>query len=126
MGYTTEFKGRFEITPGLTDADRKFLIDFNAARHGSNLTPDPDVPGFYCQWTVQSEEPGVDFLVWDGGEKFYNYVDWLEYLLENVFKPKGYTLNGEVTWQGEDPSDIGKIEVDDNVVNVKRGRVVYG
>lgn len=40
-------------------------------------------PGFWCQWTPNDEG---NILAWDGGEKFYNYVEWLKYYIEHFFK----------------------------------------
>lgn len=70
-------------------------------------------PSLWCQWTVTDD--GLN-IVWDGGEKFYCYGEWLTYLIEHFFRSWGYILNGEVTWQGEDISDRGQIIVDDNDV----------
>lgn len=58
------------------------------------------------------------YLEWDGAEKFYDYVPWLEYLIENIFIPKGFNLNGAIEWFGEERSDIGSITVRDNVMTV--------
>jgi len=44
---------------------------------------------------------------------------------KNFFKRWGYTLNGEIEWQGEDYADIGKILVTDNEIKVKQGKIVY-
>lgn len=71
-------------------------------------------PGLWCQWTFSDETT----LEWDGGEKFYNYVEWLKYLINNFFEEWGIKLNGEVSWVGEDSSDKGKILVEDNKVRV--------
>ena len=59
------------------------------------------------------------------GEKFYDYVGWIEYLIANFLKPWGYVLNGEVEWHGEDGDDRGMIVVKDNVVSIRRGQFVY-
>jgi hypothetical protein len=56
-------------------------------------------------------------LEWDGGEKFYHYVEWLQYLIENFFSRWGIEINGTVKWQGEDMDDRGRIEVVQNMVN---------
>ena len=80
-------------------------------------------PGLWCQWIV--EHGDVQVLQWDGGEKFYNYVEWLKYLINHFFEPWGVLLNGEIDWYGEDRSDIGKIIVKDNVVTVKEGKLVF-
>ena len=79
-------------------------------------------PGLWCQWIINDN----DELVWDEGEKFYNYVDWLNYLISHFFRPSGYILNGAVDYQGEDPSDFGRIVVVDNEVMLKEGEVIYG
>lgn len=70
-------------------------------------------PGLWCQWVVSDSG---DSLEWDGGEKFYKYVSWLEYLIEHFFTPWGVKLNGQIRWQGESPDDRGVIHVRDSVV----------
>jgi len=79
-------------------------------------------PGLWCQWEVEAEG---EKLCWDGGEKFYNYVEWLKYLINHFFSKWGVMLNGEVEWVGEDSKDQGKIVVKDNVVRVKRAVITY-
>ena len=79
-------------------------------------------PGLWCQWEII--EDGTE-LQWDGGEKFYNYVEWLEYLINRFFSKWGVLLNGEIEWVGEDTSDLGKIVVKDNVVKALEGTVTY-
>lgn len=78
-------------------------------------------PSLWCQWIINDS----DELVWDEGEKFYNYIKWLEYLIEHFFAPGGYVLNGTVFYEGEDSNDFGKIIVTDNVVKVAYGHRVY-
>lgn len=117
MGYTTDFDGRFRLNKRLKKAHEKKLKTFCEERH-----EDGDLPGLYCQW-VPTEEG--DAIEWDGHEKFYDYIDWIEYLIKEFIDPWGYVLNGEVEWTGEDPRDIGKIEIKDNKVTVYDGKVVY-
>lgn len=71
-------------------------------------------PGLWCQWVISKDLE----LTWDGGEKFYNYVEWLQYLIKNFFAPWGYKLNGFVHWRGEEMYDIGTIEIKDNVIQI--------
>jgi hypothetical protein len=78
-------------------------------------------PGLWCQWQLDDETT----LAWDGGEKFYNYIEWLQYLIVHFFEPWGIKLNGECYWQGEDNSDMGKIEIIDNVINIYETEVEY-
>jgi hypothetical protein len=87
----------------------------------SNYPPSGQ-PGLWCQWVPN---PYGTAIIWDGGEKFYDYVEWIEYLIENFLKPWGYVLDGEVEWVGEDPNDRGMIIIDNNVVKTKIARIVY-
>jgi hypothetical protein len=41
---------------------------------------------------------------------------WLRLLIEHYLAPRGYVLEGEVTWEGEDRDDCGTIFVKDNQV----------
>jgi hypothetical protein len=70
-------------------------------------------PGLWCGWTANEDGTAI---VWNQREKFYNYVEWLEYLIERFLGPWGYVLNGEMTWQGERTTDQGTLRVRDNVV----------
>jgi hypothetical protein len=77
-------------------------------------------PGLWCQWIIVDNE-----LIWDGGEKFYYYVEWLQYLINHFFSKWDVLLNGEIEWQGEDRDDFGQIVVTDNVIKVLTGKKVY-
>ena len=79
-------------------------------------------PGLWCQWVPTQDNNGIE---WDGGEKFYHYVEWLAYITEHFLMPWGYVLNGEAEWFGEDHSDRGKILVTNNVVSTKKAKIVY-
>ena len=41
-------------------------------------------------------------------EKFYFYIEWLQYLIDEYFKPQGYELNGKINYRGERLDDIYK------------------
>jgi hypothetical protein len=94
--------------------DNGSVIDMNKPPHGQ--------PGLWTQWVPTEDGIGIE---WDGGEKFYYYVEWMKYLLEHFIKHWGLVANGEITWSGEDRDDMGKIIVIDNVVTVKTGKVFY-
>lgn len=79
-------------------------------------------PSLWCQWVPTEDGKSI---VWDGGEKFDAYVEWLEYIIHNFLTPWKRFITGEVTWSGEDDGDKGKIRVQDNVIHVLMGRVVY-
>jgi hypothetical protein len=76
-------------------------------------------PGLWCQWAPNEDGTAI---VWDGGEKFYDYVAWLEYIVKNFLMPKGYSITGDVIWQGEDTGDVGVISVKANKIAVYQGR----
>lgn len=82
------------------------IIDYNR--------PGGECPGLWCQWIIEN-----NMLIWDRSEKFYNYVEWLEYLIKHFFAPQGYVLNGSVRYQGEDPDDCGTITASDNIVTIE-------
>lgn len=154
MGYTTDFYGRLKFNKQLSIDDKTFLEKLARTRRvARNVDPEYGVegefyvdaegnfgqdfgsdniidynrpprtqPSLWLQW-VPTEDGW--YLEWDGSEKFYNYVEWLEYLIDRVLGPKGYILNGELEWEGEESGDLGKIIVTDNVVEVRRGKVIY-
>ena len=138
MGYHTEFKGKFNLNKPLDDETYNFLIKFNETRRmARNTDPkfgvegeffvdgfgfrgqdnDPTIidhnrcpstqPGLWCQWRPSEDRMHIE---WDEGEKFYEYRAWLVYIIKNFLTPKGYTLSGFVSYQGEDSDDNGIID----------------
>ena len=84
--------------------------------------PPQTQPGLWCQWILTDD--GTE-LEWDGSEKFYNYIEWLKYMIDNFFSKWDIILNGEVTWYGEESTDTGKIIVTNNIVKVLKGEILY-
>ena len=82
-----------------------------------------DMPSLWCDLEIDDNEEG-SFIQWNGSEKSYGINDednnWFDWLIKNFFEPKGYTLNGEMYWRGEDFNDIGKIVIKDNKVSINR------
>ena len=102
------------------------ILDYNCAPGQKGFMQgkvEKGQPGLWCGWCI--DKNGTE-LSWDGGEKFYNYVAWLEYLIEKFFKPWGKKLTGEIYWYGEDRDDIGVIKVRGNEVFTFEGKVSYG
>ena len=75
--------------------------------------PPPSQPGLWCDWAPTKDGKGIG---WNGREKFYDYVEWLEYIVEHFLRPWGYTLSGAVRYQGERWDDEGTIRVEDDRV----------
>jgi len=155
MGYTTEFEGSFKIDQpvdnetaillkGLANTrrmkrnikgygiDGEFYIEGEDVLYGEGKnkyltivdynTPPSTQPGLWCQWELQDDNQTI---MWDGAEKFYNYVEWIEYIIKSILEPRGYIVNGEVKWFGEDRHDNGKIIIKNNIVNKKEGKITY-
>ncbi len=101
MGYTTTFTGQFTITPPL---EMSQFAELKTLGDGTR----EEGPGGYMQW-----EPTDDgtALKWDENEKFYDYVEWLQWLIDERFTPWNRTLSGEVKWRGESRGDAGTLSV---------------
>jgi len=118
MGYTTDFSGQFKLNKQI---DFNLLKKFEKLNEGEDIGEDGQIDGF-CQWMPTDDGMAIE---WDGEEKFYEYVEWLQWIIDKLLKPNGYVLNGEVEWSGEEPSDLGKIIVKDNTVEVKEAKISY-
>ncbi len=80
-------------------------------------------PEIWCQWVVAADG---ESLLWDGSEKFTEYIEWLEYLIANFFQRWGRVLSGAVAYEGEDAEDAGTIVIEDNKVIRRRHREIKG
>ena len=119
MGYTTAFEGSLTITPELTPEDwAYYYVHYRGRTKGREY---PLTPDSYCDWVVPHE--ARDTFRWDGSEKFYNWGDWIRYLIAEFFAPRGYALNGEMKWRGKDALDVGRITVKNNHLDLKTGHV---
>lgn len=114
----------YNSPPGQIGYDVKMDFDTRYKENTRREQAGECQPGLWCQWIVEGDEDGM-VLKWDEGEKFYNYVEWLKYLINHFFSKWGVLLNGEIQWYGEDRSDMGKIIVENNVVTVKEGIINY-
>ena len=147
MGYTTKFEGEFKISPpvdnethtllvGLANTRRmKRVIDPSYGIEGefymaglgpfgenrdntvldSSNQPDSQ-PSLWNQWAIQEDH---ETLMWDGGEKFYNYIYWLYYILNRILRPRKYVISGKVLWTGEKIGDVGCLTLARNRFYVK-------
>lgn len=117
MGYNTDFSGQFYITPAVDDATAAILEaihdDSKRAEKTYKLPKMPERA--YCQWQMVETR---DALEWDCGEKFYDYIQWAEYL-QKLLADRGYKMTGEVDWQGEDTEDRGTIVAVDGKITTR-------
>lgn len=154
MGYSTDFSGHFTVDKPVDDETLKLLVGLSTTRRmkrkvdpsfgvegeffiaGKGFAgqdrddtiidynkPPATQPSLWCQWLINEEDRQT--IAWDGGEKFYNYIEWIEYIANRILAPRGYLLSGSVTWQGEDRSDVGKITIKDNKVFTAIGKIAY-
>lgn len=87
----------------------------NWGENSNRITKGLCQPGLWCQWVITKDG---NELEWNEAEKFYYYVEWLKYLINHFFEEWGIKLNGEISWEGEDSDDTGKIVVEDNIINI--------
>lgn len=148
MGYTTDFRGQFDISTRLDTDTQTLLTKLNETRRmARKLGPEYGIegefyvdgkgsfgqdredsvieynrppstqPSLWCQWRPTKDGLHIE---WDGGEKFYSYVEWIEYIINKILAPRGYFLTGIVEWRGEDWDDVGAIHIKNNVVTATR------
>ena len=120
------------------------------------------MPGLWCHWVPNGEgyswsgnEAAMDrdgtYLAWDGGEKFYDSVEWMEYIIDNFLRPGAFAstekgqelvrLAGEeetfshftfdhvcfgvIYAEGEESDDRWRLVVDDNKVEQQSPTVIW-
>ncbi|MBX0310401.1 MAG: hypothetical protein JHC31_01105 [Sulfurihydrogenibium sp.] len=74
------------------------IIDYNVAPLDLSL---------WLQWnfSIYDEEIVIE---WDGGEKFYDYEEWLDFI-HNSLLSIGLSFSGKIEYRGEDWDDMGAI-----------------
>ena len=138
------FLKRFANTRRMDRANGPYFVDGSGyAGQGD----DPDIrdsqkppegqPGLWCKWEASADGSAV---AWNGHEKFYNAAEWMAYLIEHFLKPGAvasgpreetwvyppefaeftfdHVVNGRIEAEGEEPEDVWRIEVHDNVLFV--------
>lgn len=108
--------GRAAVDLPLGEEGGYFINEHHAQVEATILDhnrPPVGQPALYCQWVPTANGYGI---AWDGRERFYRYVEWLQYLLNHFLGHWGQCLSGTVRWQGETPSDCGQIVVAANQI----------
>jgi hypothetical protein len=120
MGYSVYYSGEVEITPSLTEDDARTIRAFVNLEQTDETRPlfaaiaassEPDLPGYASLLTVSEER---DAILPEEGESRHGLRLWLKLLIEHFLDPRGYVLNGEVEWDGEDIEDRGRLFIKDN------------
>jgi hypothetical protein len=116
------YNGEIAVTPALTESDAAVLRavtnlertdETKAFFAAVAASPEPDLP-YHAGLLEISEDR--EFIVPEEDESRHGFRLWLKLVIEHYLAPRGYVLNGEVTWEGEDRDDSGTIFVKDNQV----------
>ena len=113
MGYSVYYNGEIDISPELSD-EHATLLDEALTKSNPALLgiTAEDGQGLYhgCDWQLSGGRLSVE------GESRGEQDEWLRLLIVRFFQPNGYTLSGEVSWEGDQSGDTGVIHLDDNRV----------
>jgi hypothetical protein len=122
MGYDVYYNGEVAVTPALTEGDAAVV------RAATNLedteetralfaaiaaSPEPDLPHHGGLLEISEDR---ECILPEQDESRHGFRMWLTLLIEHYLAPRGYVLEGEVTWEGEDRDDSGTIFVKGNQV----------
>ena len=119
MGYSTYFRGQFLLDRPLTVEHKRILDEFNEADHRDDI----GMPGIWCGWRPSEDGTAI---VHDGGEKFYDYIEWMQYLCDHFLTPWGYMVAGIVEWEGEENTDMGRMVISSpNKVTAQYAVITY-
>jgi len=106
MGYDTSFLGFLKTDKPLSDKTYKKIIKLQDKDY--YYFEKQAMPDTRLSWEIQADRQTFE---WDGSEKFYSYIEWIEYIIKEVLSPAGYFLSGNIIWQGANMLDIGQIKV---------------
>jgi hypothetical protein len=114
VGYTTRFSGGISVSPPITLHEAEVILrtadgretELKVAGRLYNVTS-------YLQWVP---DKSLKYLVWNEGEKFYEYDAWLQivikYLKDNDPSRK---FSGSMSWAGENVTDTGVVQIIDGL-----------
>lgn len=121
MGSTTRFIGKLRVTPALSLRTIRSLEKFCSIRHDDYEKK--GMPGIWCDWQFSP-----DYIFWNGHEKSYDMVEWMEFLIKNFLCPEGmgYTVNGRLLAIPDSHArTLWMLNVKDNVVEKEDHIDVY-
>lgn len=122
MGQDVYYNGEISIAPALIASDAAVLRaatnlkrteETRAFFEAVAASPEPDLP--YYGGLLEISEDGKLILP-EQDESRHGFRLWLKLVIEHHLASRGYVLDGEVTWEGEDRDDSGTIYVKDNQV----------
>jgi hypothetical protein len=124
MSYRLHVDGSFTLDHPLPPSHISILREFAKRRHEGLLGRGYVNGGYpYCQWVPSDDGERIRYT--DEEESGYDCEHWLKRIIDDFLAPWGYTLNGRVTWGGEEPGDLGVIEVKNNEVRWADAIITY-
>lgn len=115
MGYDTRFEGHFVLSRKLGHKQACWLRELMEGRL-------PDDKWASCDWELNDDDKTIGF---NGSEKFYEYVPWMQYITDSLKQKFGIEVSGEVNYSGEDFEDHGILKiVDGKVLQIQDSEVL--
>ena len=124
MGYSVYYDGELSVSPPLTEADANIVCAVvNGEQTAETLavfaaiaaSSEPDLP-WHVGLLKVSEEKNV--ILPEEDESRPGLGTWLRLVLQHFLSERGYVLDGQISWQGEDSDDSGTIFVKDSQIEV--------
>jgi len=124
VGYSVYYGGELRVSSSLTEQHAALVTalvnqeqteETRAIFAAFAAQPERDLP-FHAGLLSVSEDGQL--LVPEEDESRHGIGLWLRLLIDYVFVPLGYTLSGEITWEGEDRDDAGMIFVKENALEI--------
>ena len=124
MGYSIYYDGEFSVSPPLTEADADIVRAVVNGEHTSETlaifaaiaaSSEPDLPWHVGLLKVSEEK---NLILPEEDESRPGLGTWLRLLLQHFLSERGYVLDGEISWVGEDSDDRGMIFVRDSQIEV--------
>lgn len=69
-------------------------------------------------WEITEGWHNAFMIVWDGEKDFENAVEWLEWVLEKIIKPKDIKASGTIFIMNKENKENNVIKVQDNNLKV--------
>jgi hypothetical protein len=129
MGYSVYYCGEIDVTPSLTEEDAAtFLEIVNDKRTDRTkdffdrvaASPEAQIP--YSVGLLELSEDRSQILP-ETDESRAGAGTWLRLVVEHFLAPKGYSVEGEITWNGDDAEDRGCIYAQGQKVEVVDDRI---
>jgi len=124
VGYSVYYDGELRVSSSLSEQHAALVTalvnqeqteETRAIFAAFAAQPERDLP-FHGGLLSVSEDRQLLFPEED--ESRHGIGLWLRLLIDYVFVPLGYTLSGEITWEGEDRDDAGTIFVKENDLEI--------